>query len=104
MNIRCLILLFPVLLFLLAGCASTGKDGAEKGKTPPSAKAEEQRKTESTWRKFMAKQEEEERRFHRMDSTQLDNFQVYPWREGDRRRSEKLHENRDKSVFTNGWW
>ena len=92
------ILFFPVLL-LLAGCAST--DEAKKAK--PDGKKAEKTKAESSWEKFLAKQKDEEKRFHRMDSRQLDNFQVYPWREGERR-SEKLYENRDKSVFTNGWW
>ena len=51
----------------------------------------------------MAKQQEEDKRFHRMDSRQLDNYQVFPWRDGGRR-SETIYENRNKSVFTDGWW
>ena len=88
---------FPILLYalLLAGCAST--DSAIK---PPKR---EDVSTESGWKKFMAKQQEEDKRFHRMDSRQLDNYQVFPWRDGGRR-SETIYENRNKSVFTDGWW
>lgn len=88
---------FPILLYalLLAGCAST--DSAKK---PPKR---EDVSTESDWKKFMAKQQEEDKRFHRMDSRQLDNYQVFPWRDGGRR-SETIYENRNKSVFTDGWW
>lgn len=88
---------FPILLYalLLAGCAST--DSAKK---PPKR---EDVSTESSWKKFMAKQQEEDKRFHRMDSRQLDNYQVFPWRDGGRR-SETIYENRNKSVFTDGWW
>lgn len=88
---------FPILLYalLLAGCAST--DSAKK---PPKR---EDVSTERGWKKFMAKQQEEDKRFHRMDSRQLDNYQVFPWRDGGRR-SETIYENRNKSVFTDGWW
>lgn len=89
--------IFLILLsaLLLAGCSST--DSAKK---PPKR---EDVSTESGWKKFMAKQKEEDKRFHRMDSRQLDNYQVFPWREGGRR-SETIYENRNKSVFTDGWW
>ena len=89
--------IFLILLsaLLLAGCTSTGS-----AKKPPKR---EDVSTESGWKKFMAKQEEEDKRFHRMDSRQLDKYQVFPWREGGRR-SETIYENRNKSVFTDGWW
>ncbi len=97
MKIHCMLVLLPVFL-LLAGCSST--DG-EKSTGEKSVKQREP--GESTWKKFMAKEEDKERKFHRMDSQQLDNFEVYPWRDGGRR-SERIYERRDKSVFTDGWW
>ncbi len=94
------ILILPVFL-LLAGCSSTEE---AKKPAPPKNAAREKDPEESAWNKFMAKQKDEERSFHRMDSRQLDHFQVYPWRDGEKRRSQQIYERRDKSVFTDGWW
>ncbi len=97
MKLRFIIFFLPVFL-LFAGCSST-KDA--KKNPPPKKKYETSR--ESAWSRFMAKQKEEEKNFHRMDSMQMDNFSVYPWRDG-KRRSQKVYEQRKQSVFTGGWW
>ena len=97
MKIHCMLILLPVFL-LAAGCSSTGEEKTASGKP-----VKKQDSGESAWKKFMAKEEDKERKFHRMDSRQLDDFQIYPWRDGGRR-SEQIYDRRDKPVFTDGWW
>ena len=88
-------LIFAVLsVFLICGCESADpQQAAPKPKEDPAlTKAREE------WKKFVKEHEEKERRRHDLNTLQNDNDRVFPWREG--RRSERLHERRDTSVFS----
>ena len=97
------LLQFPGLLLcaalFLCSCSST-KDGKKEEVAKP---AEEEnpavRKARAEWKKFVEEREAEERRRHDMTSMQNDNMKVFPWRSGSERRSEKLHEQNNNSVF-----
>ena len=93
---RHILLVFSILAALLiCGCASSSEkqEGPRRQDEDPAiAKAREE------WKKFTAKQQEEERNRHDLYSLQNDKDRVFPWREG--RRSEGLHEKQDKSVFS----
>jgi len=89
-------LLFSFILtaLMFCGCASSEKPPAQpqQEEDPVIAKAKEE------WKNFVAKKQEEERNRHDLNTLQNDRDRVFPWREG--RRSERLHERRDSSIFS----
>ena len=92
---RHILLVFTILTALLiCGCASSEKqeEPRQQDEDPALAKAR------AEWKKFVEKKQEEERNRHDLYSLQNDKDRVFPWREG--RRSERLHERRDQSVFS----
>lgn len=93
---RHILLVFSILTALLiCGCAST-----ESKKEPQQREDEDPAlaKARAEWKKFVEKKKEEERDRHDLYSLQNDKDRVFPWREG--RRSERLHERQDKSIFS----
>lgn len=88
-------LIFTVLsVLLICGCESADPQQAapEQKEDPAITKAKKE------WKEFVKKHEEEERRRHDVTTLQNDKDRVFPWREG--RRSERLHERKDTSVFS----
>lgn len=79
---------------LFCGCASTEPQQKPRQEEEDPAV----RKAREEWKKLVAEQREEERRRHDVNTLQNDKDRVFPWREG--RRSERMHERGDSSVFS----
>jgi len=83
---------------LFAACASTEP---EKKKEPELPKEDPViAKAKAEWREFVQKKEREERDRHDLNTLQNDKMKVFPWRDTGERRSENLHERKNKSIFS----